>query len=147
MALKYSEASNEFLGSTVRDSLALFALMVLECLHGLHINVLAVSRNMQACEDDAGERGYLEGGSSSNGFVSQRSMVSVFDLLIGILGFTETEHFESMRKRLRELKVLEMSQSVDEGLMKEGERGSIEWLFIRVLKKVQTYSGSRCMMR
>jgi hypothetical protein len=48
---------------------------------------------------------YLEGGSSGNGFMRQRSVVSSFNLLIGVLRFTETEHFESKFKRLRELKI------------------------------------------
>lgn len=33
--IDYSKTSNEFLSSSVRDSLSLTALMVLECLHGL----------------------------------------------------------------------------------------------------------------
>ena len=46
---------------------------------------------------------YLEGCSSSNGFMRQACMVSLLNFLIRVMRFTETEHFESKCKRLREL--------------------------------------------
>jgi hypothetical protein len=75
----YSKSSEEFLGSSVGDSLPFTTLVILECLHSLYIHALAgehvnVWRRIS----------YLEGSCSSNGFMGQGSMMTLFNLLISV---------------------------------------------------------------
>src|SRR5271156_1750179 len=72
----YSESSKEFLCSSVRHGLTFLALMVFESLHGLtRVNCLI---------GNTWGRWYLERSSSSNGFMSQGSMVSSLNLVISV---------------------------------------------------------------
>lgn len=110
----YSESSKKFLCSSVRHSLTFLALMVFESLHGLtRVNCL-IGKTWGT--------GYLEWSSSSNGFMGQGSMMSLFDLVISVFWFTESEHF------VFTWKIIELKEGREWKLRSKDEKG--EGVFI-----------------
>jgi len=125
----YSEASKEFLGSSVGDRLSLPALVVLESMHGLNQRVSMCHFQRVAGKLGLGA-GYLEAGRRSNGLMGQGSMVGrVLGLVVGLLRVVETPHiFKKCRWKKRELSAKRRSC----WRIEEGKRGSVHFIYCRV---------------